>query len=150
MCNGDTSQGCCLADHTCRPWCENTPPTGHCDISHNGDEFNICPGCAGLVLGPHCADITFKVYTGEINHSCTGGCPGDCAQRDDVHCYTEYECREEIMRPGVCESEEGAPGGVACYEFEIKDPYMFCVPCKKDTSFQEGEEGYVAHRSCGY
>lgn len=137
-------QWCCLADHLCHDECVDTEPTGHCDVD-NGDDYP-CPGCAGGILGPHCMDVTFREYTGNINHGCTGGCPGECARQDDVLCYTEYKCREEPLIFGVCGSEEGAPGGVAC---QPGGEYWYCIPCKKDASF-EGEDVYVIHHACGY
>jgi hypothetical protein len=93
-------------------------------------------------------DITFREYTGNVNYNCSGGCPGECA-RHDVHCYTEYKCREQIMIPAmICGLEEGAPFGVACQEGP-DNPIFFCVPCKKDTSFS-GVDVNVINRTCGY
>jgi hypothetical protein len=147
-CWGDccpSGQGCCTNDHLCHDFCQNGPPTGHCDISHNNDEGNICPGCAGLILGPHCMDITFRDYSGQQNHGCSGGCPGECIQGDDVYCYTEYKCRENPMRPAsTCATQEGSPGGVGCMD---TDPMTACVSCRKDTTFP-GEDHYVSYSSC--
>jgi hypothetical protein len=43
----------------------------------------------------------------------------------------------------------GAPGGVECMSIDPLDPYVFCVPCKKDT-WWPGEDFYVTHHACEY
>jgi len=144
-CSGGICVSSCPSGECCDGWCY--PPcvqtnTDTCNTSHNEDY--PCPGCAGLILGPHCMDIPFREYTGNISHWCSGGCPLDCDWADDVLCYTEYECREVILRFGVCGLVEGAPYGVACRE---AGTYMFCVPCEKDTYFP-GEEFYIAQKTC--
>jgi hypothetical protein len=95
------------------------------------------------------AGLIFREYTGNTNHGCTGGCPNECAQQDDVLCYTEYKCSEAVMRPGVCKEMEGTPGGVGC-EYFSSDLYMFCVACRKDSGLDPEQDVYVTHWECGY
>ena len=139
------NQWCCNVDQTCHDECVNSEPSHHCDTTHDDDPENICPGCTGGILETHCMDITFRVYTGNENYNCSGGCPGECA-RHDVICYTEYKCREEVMQFGVCGVVAGAPGGVACQD---AGTYLWCIPCHKDTDFP-GEDIPVVNRECGY
>ena len=140
-----STQWCCNVDQTCHDECVNTEPSHHCDTTHDNDPENICPGCTGGILETHCMDLRFRVYTGNENTNCNGGCPGECA-RHDVHCYTEYKCREQVMRFGECGVVEGAPGGLGCEEAGTS---MWCIPCHKDTDFP-GEEIPVVNRACGY
>ena len=137
VCGGDPDQICC--DGTCTPKCEDSTYSP-CDTSNN--ENYQCPGCAGSISGPTCFDFKMREYTGNLGHRCTGGCPGDCGPYPDVHCYTEYKCREDLIRPGVCGEKEGAPMGLACLE---AGTYFWCIPCKKDTA-DPGEKFYVINQ----
>ena len=140
-CNGDCcdpdTEVCC--DDGCKPRCENTDPTGACDTSNNEDYE--CIGCT--VLPIFCHNFTTRIYTGNENHGCTGGCPGDCAPQPDVLCYTEYMCKEDIAQYRTLCGTAGE--GVACRSF----PDMsWCSPCVQD-AYNVVQEFYVENnRAC--
>jgi len=133
------TQVCC--DGTCTDKCENTEPTGHCDTSHNG-EYQ-CVGCVGVppFTSAECGDFEIRVYTGNINHHCTGGCPGDCQEQDPVHCYTMYECWPYSEQESLC-----ILGGESTICFPAGE-LLTCLGCKKKL-FDDGEPEYVTHWAC--
>ena len=139
-CGGDLNKVCC-PDEMCYDECQNTPPTGHCDTSYNEDYK--CIGCRPWPSeGPSCEGYTTKVYTGNVNHGCTGGCPGDCELKPNVHCYTEYKCKT-----GNLLEEYGCivfgNGELGCAPL----PFVLCVPCARDPE-DPGEKSYVNHSAC--
>ena len=132
---------CCSDDEECHEECENTEPTRACDTIHN-EEYE-CIYCAPPGSGVACQSVTTRIYTGNIKHSCTGGCPGDCEEKPNVHCWTEYKCVEkDVLEDWACvvfgNGELGCVG---------PDMIVFCPRCKKNPE-DPGEKYYVTHQDC--
>ena len=92
-----------------------------------------------------CSNYTTRVYSDNINHDCTGGCPDDCVSQDDVLCYTEYYCKMLRRYFFMCVNWDPGPGEDIiriCYPW----PESSCPQCYQDDDVKT--ESYVEHRAC--
>lgn len=135
VCGGDPDKICCSGD--CKSPCENTAPTGACDTSQSR-------ACIGCTVGTYtCSGFTTTIYTGNIAHSCTGGCPGDCEDKPEVLCYTEFWCeRGTTMSLSICTS---AGENTACENYY--GDVWFCTPCVPSIN-TTGNTHFVPHKAC--
>jgi len=135
ICNPDT-QVCC--DGVCTPKCEQVE-LNNCSTSMSWDCFP-CQNLPWL-----CNNADEVVYTGNHPYNCWSGCPGDCHEVNDVHCYTKYKCAvDSTDYLAICEWVGPGDFDYACVDHLIG---WTCYECGRDPT-DEGEKHYTTSRKC--
>jgi len=140
-CAGDES--CCETGEIC---CDD----GSCALPCDEEQINPCAesmndDCVSCYNLPYLCNNTNKyVYTGNQPYFCWSGCPGDCHEVEDIHCYTKYKCIDEPDYLAICDTVQVEPG---VYEWKcVAGAPWNCYDCIRDPKDPGHEEPYESSR----
>jgi len=124
VCGGDPDKVCC--DGSCEPKCEEEIDEPRCSSQWNED----CIACVGILES--CSNHNTRIFTDAVTYTCSGGCPGECAEEPNQPvCSEVYKCKTgEFMWPYICTAHLDTPVPLDCY-FQIDSP-LYCSRCTTD------------------
>ena len=117
------TQVCC--DGVCKPKCEEIDEP-RCKSEWNED----CIACVGIF--EFCSHHNTRIFTDAVTYTCSGGCPGDCAEVvPQPVCSEVYKCKTgEWMVTHICTDHLDQPVPLDCY-FQL-DTLWSCSRCTTD------------------